>query len=222
MFTNRRGRERRDNTSAFSPRLPTYVTGCPLRIGHPQHKIKKAPGTDGIHPLILQQLPAETLAYITKLYKRCVLLGYTPTRWKECKIVFIPILGKGYYFPKALEKLCCWHIDEKIGLNPIHTRQHGLRNTDTSISNVVNNIETHIHHEQHVLAVFLDLGVPGEMLILSGKSFLLPKERTCFKLHEHAKNIRKKVLVSDKGKNTEWCTDFCAAGRQPLEIQYNI
>ena len=35
--TNRHGRERRDNPSAFSPRLPTYVTGCPLRIGHPQH-----------------------------------------------------------------------------------------------------------------------------------------------------------------------------------------
>ena len=36
-FTKRRGRERRDNPSAFSPRLPTYVTGCPLHIGHPQH-----------------------------------------------------------------------------------------------------------------------------------------------------------------------------------------
>ena len=29
-------------------------------------KVKKSPGTDGIQPLILQQLPAETLAYITK------------------------------------------------------------------------------------------------------------------------------------------------------------
>ena len=116
-------------------------------------KVKKSPGTDGIHPLILQQLPEETITYITKLYKVCVLLGYTPTRWKECKIVFIPKPGKGSYqtakawrpisltnyLLKGLEKLCCWHMDEKIELNPIHTRQHGFRtdrNTDTSISNV--------------------------------------------------------------------------------------
>ena len=30
-------------------------------------KVKKSPGTHGIHPLILQQLPPETLTYITKL-----------------------------------------------------------------------------------------------------------------------------------------------------------
>ena len=60
-------------------------------------KVKKSPGTDGIHPLILQQLPAETIAFITKLYKMCVLFGYTPTRRKECKIVFIPKPGKGSY-----------------------------------------------------------------------------------------------------------------------------
>ena len=58
-------------------------------------KVKKSPATDGIHPLILQQLPVETPAYITELYTICVLLGYTPTRWTECKIVFIPKLGKG-------------------------------------------------------------------------------------------------------------------------------
>ena len=57
-------------------------------------KVKKSPGTDGIHQLILQKLPAETIVYITKLYKMCVLLGYTPTRWKECRIVFIPKPGK--------------------------------------------------------------------------------------------------------------------------------
>ena len=56
-------------------------------------KVKKSPGTDGIHPLILQQLLAETMKYITDLYAFCVLLRYTPIRWKECKIVFIPKQG---------------------------------------------------------------------------------------------------------------------------------
>ena len=38
QVTNRRGRERRDSPSAFSLRLNTYVTGCPLHSGHPQHQ----------------------------------------------------------------------------------------------------------------------------------------------------------------------------------------
>ena len=150
------------------------ITEEKVTIAFKTFQVKKSPGVDGIHPLILQQLPADTITYITKLYKICVLLGYTPTRWKECKIVFIPKPGKGSYqtakawrpisltnyLLKALEKLCCWHMDEKIELNPIHTRQHGFRtdrNTDISISNVVNYIECHIHREQHVLAVFLDI-----------------------------------------------------------------
>ena len=150
------------------------ITEEKVKMAFQAFKVKKSPGTDGIHPLILQQLPEETIAYITRLYKVCVLLGYTPTRWKECKIVFIPKPGKGSYqiakawrpisltnyLLKALEKLCCWHMDEKIELNPIHTRQHDFRtdrNTDTSISNVVSYIEEHIYREQHVLAVFLDI-----------------------------------------------------------------
>ena len=47
-------------------------------------------------------------------------------------------------------------------MHPIHTRKHSFRtdrNTDTSISNAVNYIETHIHCGLHVLAVFLD--IPG-------------------------------------------------------------
>ena len=51
-------------------------------------------------------------------------------------------------------------MDDKIEIKPIHACQHGFRrdrNTGTSISNVVNYIETNIHREQHVLAVFLDI-----------------------------------------------------------------
>ena len=98
-----------------------------------------------IHPLILQQLPAETLAYITKLYKMCVLLGYTPTIWKECKIVFIPKPGKGScqtakawrpilltnYLLKALEKLCLRKKSRRLieaitGQNNLHYVQNKI------------------------------------------------------------------------------------------------
>ena len=135
---------------------------------------KKSPGTDEVPPLILKNLPDKVIQYITTLFKVCILLGYTPTKWKECKLVFIPKPGKASYqiakawrpisltnyLLKALEKLAVWHMDEKIIEYPLHTRQHGFRsdrNTETSLSKVTAYIERHIYQESHVIGVFLDI-----------------------------------------------------------------
>ena len=51
------------------------------------------------------------------------------------------------YLLKTLERICTWHMDEKLSVNPVHTRQHGFRsdlNTETSLSHVVNYIEKHV------------------------------------------------------------------------------
>ena len=90
---------------------------------------------------------------------KCLLkLNFTPTKWKESKMVFIPKAGKDNYkafkswrgislmnyFLKVLETLCCRHTDEKIAQYPLHTRQHAFRNdrkTKTAHSNVVNYIK---------------------------------------------------------------------------------
>lgn len=135
---------------------------------------KKSPGTDRVPPLILKHLPDNVILYITTLFKICILLGYTPTKWKECKLVFIPKPGKASYqtdkacrpisltnyLLKALEKLAVLHMDEKITEYPLHTRQHGFRsdrNTESSLSKVTGYIERHIYQESHVIGVFLDI-----------------------------------------------------------------
>ena len=135
----------------------SYLTISKIKEAISGFKSKKSPGTDGIHPLVLQQLPNKALEYLETLYRICLLLGYTPTKWKECKVVFIPKPGKDTYdtakawrpisltnyLLKTLERICTWHMDEKLIDNPVHTRQHGFRNdrnTETSLSNVVNYI----------------------------------------------------------------------------------
>ena len=55
QVTNRRGRERRDNPSAFSPRLNTYVIGCPLHSGHPQHHPPFFKGDEQVSQLYFSQ-----------------------------------------------------------------------------------------------------------------------------------------------------------------------
>ena len=135
---------------------------------------KKSPGTDELSPIVLKHLPRNVIAHLTRIYKACIKLNFTPTKWKECRLVFIPKPGKvtykiakawrpislTNYLLKALEKLGCWHMDSKIAVKPLHIRQHGFRhdrNTDTSISNVVNYIEKHIYTGQHAIGVFLDI-----------------------------------------------------------------
>ena len=151
-----------------------YLTTDKIQEAINSFKSKKSPGTDGIHPLVLQHLPTEAIKYLEIIYRICLLIGYTPTKWKECKVVFIPKPGKDTYdsakswrpisltnyLLKTLEKICSWHMDEMLVTHPVHTRQHGFRsdrNTETSLSNVVNYIEKYIYNGQHVLGVFLDI-----------------------------------------------------------------
>ena len=150
------------------------VTSAKIKAAHNGFQNKKSPGTDSIQPLVLKQLPDETLDELVIIYKACLLLGFTPTAWKEGRLVFIPKPGKPSYkidkawrpitltnYPlKALEKLCSWHMDDNIAKTPLHDRQHGFRsdrNTETSISNVCNYIEKHIYKNEYVLGVFLDI-----------------------------------------------------------------
>ena len=72
----------------------SYITLDKIKEAIGSFKSKKSPGTDGIHPLVLQHLPIEAIKYLETLYRICILLGYTPTKWKECKVVFIPKPGK--------------------------------------------------------------------------------------------------------------------------------
>ena len=67
----------------------TYLTTNKIKEAIDGFKSKKSPGTDGIHPLVLQHLPPEAISYLETLYRICILLEYTPTKWKECKVVFI-------------------------------------------------------------------------------------------------------------------------------------
>ena len=86
--------------------------------------------------MILKYLPTQAVEQIVILYKATVNLEFTPTKWKDCKIIFIPKPGKGRYdipkswrpisltnyLLKALEKLCGWKMDEALKTHPVHTK----------------------------------------------------------------------------------------------------
>ena len=65
-------------------------------------KSKKSPGTDKLKPIVFKHLNKEHLEFLLTLYKAMILTHFTPTTWKEAKLIFIPKPGKpSYNIPKA-------------------------------------------------------------------------------------------------------------------------
>ena len=120
---------------------PDWITPERVKKALLGFQSKKSPGTDGLKPIIFKHLPDDIFQFITSLYKALVLLEFTPTKWKECKMIFIPKPGKPSYkvakswrpisltnyLLKGLERLCAWQVDGEAIQNPVHTLQHGFR-----------------------------------------------------------------------------------------------
>ena len=107
------------------------------------------------------------------LYKAMIFTSFTPTRWREAKVIFIPKPGKTIYqiskdflpisqtnhLLKGLEKLVVKNVDQMLETMPISEHQQGFRkgrSTETAIWNTVNYIEKFNERNEHCLVVFLD------------------------------------------------------------------
>ncbi len=142
-----------------------------------EFKPGKAPGPDGITGELLQNLDDENLSYLTNLIKASMALGYTPTTWREAKVIFIPKPGKGDYSVaksfgtitllsvvfKLIERLALWRIQETALKNiPIHKRQYAFmkgKSTDHALTAITNRIERALglNRQESCLAVFIDV-----------------------------------------------------------------
>ena len=109
-------------------------------------------------PIIFKYFPNTTITQLQIIYNAIVKPHFTPTLWKDARVIFIPKPGKSdYSTPKSFrpislsnyllkvpKELLTWHTDEMLLQNPIHPRQHGFQKgkcTETAISHTVNQIE---------------------------------------------------------------------------------
>ena len=139
-----------------------------------QFKPNKAPGPDGLKPIVFKYLPQNAIETLTIIYKACISLCHTPMRWRETKVIFLPKPGKDSYdvpksyrpislsnfLLKALERLVTWRMEKDMENFPIHPLQHGFtkgKSTESAISNTVDYIEQQLFSNQHCLGLFLDI-----------------------------------------------------------------
>jgi hypothetical protein len=135
----------------------------------------KSAGPDNLKPIVLQNLPENTLKNLCILYKVSIALGYTPKRWTDSKVIFIPKTGKDSYdnpnsfrpislcsfLLKGLEHLILFHLEEtNLTRKPLCKAQHAFRRgkcTETALSEAVDKIESGILTKKYALGIFLDI-----------------------------------------------------------------
>ena len=152
----------------------SYVSDTLVRRSLRKFKPQKAPGPDQLKPIIFRYLPLTIINFVTFLYKCCLHLRYTPRKWQESLVVFIPKAGKkdpreckayrpivlSNFFLKGLERLITWRMDEHLVQYPIHPLQHGFqigKGTEAALSNTCDYIEQFLLKRKYCLGVFLDI-----------------------------------------------------------------
>ena len=151
-----------------------YVTEKLVRKSLLKFKPDKAPGPDQIKPVVFKYFPPSVIKYLTFIYKACLHLRYTPRKWQESSVVFIPKAGKkdlreakahrpivlSNFMLKALERLITWRMDTHLKYYPIHPMQHGFqvgKGTEAALSSTCDYIEKFVLKRKYCLGLFLDI-----------------------------------------------------------------
>ena len=154
----------------------------------------KAPGPDGLRPIILKNLDQGSREFQTKLYKHSIRIRQIPKSWKEMSVVFIPKQGKGdYTSPKAyrpitlscfilkgLERVVLWYMREKVVKTRLvsqHTYTRGL-STETALLEVADYIERSLYRQKVTIAASLDCSGAFDWVSFSAMKEALKRHNT--------------------------------------------
>ena len=135
----------------------------------------KAPGADGIKPILLQKGWKHILPVFHNLCVASLRLGKVPTSWGKAKGVLLPKIGrvdlttpKAYrlitlstFFLKVVEKVILWHLTSVSSVQRAITwKQHGFTagsSTESALHGLVSRLEEVIVAGNYSLAIFLDI-----------------------------------------------------------------
>ena len=187
----------------------------------------KAAGPDGFKPLMLRKMQPHFVRHLTKMYKACILLGYTPKAWCTSNVIFIPKPGKDDYslprsfrpislmsfLMKALERIVLWHLqDGALREHPFNVNQHAFRKArscDSALSNMVEYLEEAQIRRKYAVGVFLY--IQGRLTTPRLRAWsrgwrTSPSPPPIIRWYEHFLRHRN-ILVSYKGQSlVRWLT----------------
>ena len=153
----------------------SFITPIKAKEAFQDMEPLNASGPDGLKAVVFQQLPDTMLNRLCQLYKACIKLNYTPSKWCHANVIFLPKTNKDSYDKpssfrpiskfgialKGLEKLVKWEVERtSLKCRPLFKDQHAysrVKNAETAILRTIDEAEKGLLRNQFTLGVFLDL-----------------------------------------------------------------
>lgn len=150
----------------------------------------KSTGNDGICPIVLQKSAKVIMKPLVGILKAVLALGYVLKTRRDVVVMFIPKNGRndydiaGSYRPisltsfllKTLERMCNRYIrDNILSKRPLHKNQHAYQSgqsVDTTLHQIVNNLEKNMNINVLTLATFIDLEGQANSHVQCGEIYL--------------------------------------------------
>ena len=214
------------NTYTFDKSGQTMLNATKLKHAFKEFQNHKAPGPDGLKPIVLKNLDTKTLVRLAYIYEACYKLAHVPEKLQESIIAFIPKPGKKDYIQckswrpitllnflfKGLEKVILRYLQEKYGEKIQFNSQHAYtcgKSTETAIAEVVNYIEQTALRNKHCYGTFLDISgaynnAPYVHIINSLKEHKLCKDFITFT--ENFLHNRQTTIKIGKARDTRTLT----------------
>ena len=135
----------------------------------------KAPGPDGIYPVLMQVGLELILQRLCRLFKSSIAFGYIPSAWRGVDVRFIPKAGRNSYdqpkdfrpislmsfMLKTMERLLDRHIrDVVLAASPLHASQYAYqsgKSTEDALCALVKKAQESLDNKGVTLATFLDI-----------------------------------------------------------------
>jgi len=135
----------------------------------------KAPGMDGIYPVLLKQGCELLTPHLVELYHSCLAFGYILKSWRAVRVVFMPKPGKTSYTTaksfrplnlssfllKGLEKVTYHRLSARyLQEHPLSKHQHAYqsgKSTETALHSFVSTVHGALEDKNYALACFLDI-----------------------------------------------------------------
>ena len=151
------------------------ITKDALKAAFDSFKPFKAPGIDGIFPVLIKKGIDILEDQILSLYKKSIKGGRVPIQWTKSRVAFIPKPGKADYTDpksyrpislssfllKGLERLVLWDLQVTVErLKPMKPNIFSYRegkSTEDALHLLVHNVEKALNTQRVAVAMFLDI-----------------------------------------------------------------
>ncbi|KAJ8872530.1 hypothetical protein PR048_026136 [Dryococelus australis] len=153
---------------------PLYATDKEIRLYLRKLSANKAPGDDGIQPIVLKHIQYPALSAITTCINGILRTKTWPTTWKTAKVILFPKPGKNAMLPQNYRPISLLSALSKVAEKVLHNRlqhhidsnhvlpdhQFGFRakcTTTHQLTRITEHITNAFDKKQYTAAVFLDI-----------------------------------------------------------------